>query len=170
MPRKKTTPKTKKITGPPEAADFDAVNGRVIKSGLPPEPVAAGQFLRDPQTREVLQRRDQAAKRWMMLGVTTMAIVIIGLWGWSIKTKISEISWKQSAENQLAIKTKENWDNAFKDSPTDNDALNKAKAQLQTILGAIAASSTPTTTPVQIATTTPSATTTPATTTIKKKK
>lgn len=164
MPRKKASPKTKKTTGPQSAGVFDAIKGRQEFNGNSQEfeRPSAGQFLHDEQIRDALYRKNQVAQRWMMLGVVLIAGIIFALWGWSIKTKIAEVNWQQSSESLLVSKTKQNWDNAFKSETTDTDgqALDKAKAQLRTILGAITASSTATTS-IQAATGT-MATTTPS--------
>ncbi len=114
---------------------FDAVRGSK------PTP-AANEFMHDPELREALYRKHQAAKRWMWLGVIGVGGLIFVLWGWSIFTQFSEINWRQSAEGVLAEKAKDSWDKAFKEDTAGDNAIQQTKEQLKTILNAFTATST----------------------------
>lgn len=73
---------------------------------------------------------DQHKQRWMYLGVGTIFVAMLGLWGYSTFSTLSFFDWGNSREAKLFRDTKHEFDALIKDNPVLND---KIKKRLETI-------------------------------------
>ena len=103
-------------------------------------------------------------ERWMWLGVISLSLIIISLWGYALFISAKNVNLRRTSEGQLIENTKKNWDTIFIETKTEAKKKQSLK-QIKQLLGQLAAS--PTTTPTDdiSATTTIITTTTTATTT-----
>ena len=126
MPAKRGAKKSKKIKRqPPEPMPSLIFNEVTLENKIEPEnkPVGAKQPRRATY--------DYRANRLLWLGVIIMAAVIIFFWGYSLKLKMTNISWSRSAESRLIDKTKTNWDAAFAEQKNQVDEQKKVLEQVK---------------------------------------
>lgn len=124
---------------------------------LPAEKAVAQKIVTQPLAEDALHQKaeeqlfhitrratyNSTNRTWMWIGVSTISIIIVFLWGWSLKSQILSVSWNKSPENQLIERTKANWQEAFAATPNDGLQFQEVKNQLVTALQQMAASSSP---------------------------
>ncbi|MBI5729100.1 MAG: hypothetical protein HY983_02580 [Candidatus Magasanikbacteria bacterium] len=97
---------------------------------------------------------NRTAKKIMWLGVVSLSLIIIILWGWAFKLRLALVHFAKSPEGELVQKTKTDWDQAF---ATEHKKTTAQKANLQqelkTILNQIIANAVPGATTTQNSTT-----------------
>ncbi|OGH69588.1 MAG: hypothetical protein A2754_00320 [Candidatus Magasanikbacteria bacterium RIFCSPHIGHO2_01_FULL_47_8] len=97
---------------------------------------------------------DQTAKRWMWVGVGTLATIILVLWGWSMRLQFAFFSSARSPEGVLVDKTKANWNKIFSENKQKQIEGDTVREQLKNIITQIVTSSTqPTATTTTVSTT-----------------
>ena len=99
-----------------------------------------------------------AARRWLWVGVSSFATIILLLWGWSMKLELTFLSLAKSPEGELISKTKTDWNKIFVENKQKQNDTNTIKKQLRDVIAQIVVSST---LPTEITTSTMSMTTTP---------
>ncbi len=82
--------------------------------------------------------RQEAARRWMWLGVISFAIMIIILWGWSFYLKTTSLHWKSSPNNSLIGNAKKDWGAIFEQNKNEQLRMEaNQRALTQTIQEAV---------------------------------
>ncbi len=56
---------------------------------------------------------ERPARRWLWVGVGSFIVMIIVLWGWSVKLRFQSVSWQASQEYALGKNTKAAWNQIF---------------------------------------------------------
>lgn len=80
------------------------------------------------------------AKKILWLGVATFSLIIVVLWGWSLRLQLSLVHFSKSPEGVLIQKTKTNWDQAFAENkPEETVSPEAVKEELKTILNQLVA-------------------------------
>lgn len=83
------------------------------------------------------------ARKLMWIGVVTMAVVIFGLWMWSLSVQFGGVKWSNSPEKNLIANTKKNWEESFNQSDRSTEELkSEIKNNLEKLLSGLNASST----------------------------
>lgn len=78
--------------------------------------------------------RQYKSKNWMILLVSSMAIIICALWGYSLLGHLSNFNFKKTDESKILENSKNSWDKIF--TITENTQLERelTKIQLKNIL------------------------------------
>ena len=77
------------------------------------------------------------ATRLLWIGVVSFTVLIIILWGWSVKQKMLWFNWTKTPENQLATAAKTDWDKAFAEQKQKQDDQAVVKQKLETVVKAM---------------------------------
>ncbi len=163
MPKKKGRKKPKKLTNKKSASEaptpmpslvfnevlFDSPSGSADKKATKFESANQSKLNQSNFAPETV------AKRWLWIGVTSLAAIIFIFWIWSFTSRLSELSWGNTPEQQLLAKNKSNWDSIFSETKQSEEAISRTKKELKEIIGQLLTAN---------ATTTPSASTTASTT------
>ena len=74
---------------------------------------------------------DQQRRRWMWFGVVTFAILIVGLWGWALRLRVSIFDWRLSQEFNLVNRAKGDWNTISNQTQSTElqDELGKMKVR-----------------------------------------
>lgn len=115
-----------------------------------------------PDLKETISARYRHKSRaniWMWSGVVIFTLIIVVLWGWSLKLRAAFFNWGDFKESQIISQTQADWDKLFAQTQAEELQKELTKIQLKNILAGLTqtspATSTATTT-VQITTTTTS--------------
>lgn len=71
---------------------------------------------------------NHSARRWLYIGVGSMLVCMLGLWGYATFTQLSFFDWSNTREAYLYQLTKEEFSKLVKDNPILNE---KIKDRLQ---------------------------------------
>lgn len=115
------------------------------KNKFPPSSPAA----KKAKPQLIIKLENNSAKRLMWFNVGLFTVVILILWGWSMKINLSNLNLKKSAEGQLLQRSQAEWDRLFNDTLTAQEQAKKTqqiKDNLKQVITALIASSTTTTT------------------------
>lgn len=69
----------------------------------------------------IIKPENNSAKRLMWFSVSLFTIVILILWGWSMKINLSNLNFKKTAEGQLLQKSQAEWDRLFNDTQAEQE-------------------------------------------------
>ena len=91
----------------------------------------------------------------MWSGVVVFTLIIVVLWGWSLKLRAAFLNWNDFKESKLVSQTQADWDKLFAQTQAEELQKELTKIQLKNILAGLTQTA-PATTTVQITTTTTS--------------
>lgn len=79
--------------------------------------------------------KEPRAQKILRFGVASLSLVIIILWGWAFKLRLTLVDLAESPEGALARKTKNSWNQAFAANKKETDQQERTKQEIKTILG-----------------------------------
>ncbi|MEK7213225.1 MAG: hypothetical protein AAB678_02190 [Patescibacteria group bacterium] len=113
---------------------------------------------KQPDLKETITERyrhKSKAAVWMWSGVVVFTLIIVVLWGWSLKLRAAFLNWNDFKESKLVSQTQADWDKLFAQTQAEELQKELTKIQLKNILAGLTQTA-PATTTVQITTTTTS--------------
>lgn len=81
-------------------------------------------------------RCDPWTKMLMWFGVLIFSLIIVFLWGWALKIKLDNFSWKETPENKIISTAKTNWDEYFNEQRTKKQ-MEENKNKIKEMVGAL---------------------------------
>lgn len=109
---------------------------------------------------------NERGKRWLYIGVGTVFIVMVGLWGYAMFSELAFFDWASSREARLFRDTQKEFNTIFNDNPLFDGTVKEQLKEItqttdQTTSSTTSAEAATTNTSTAASTTTPTETTFP---------